>query len=80
MRRLILALTVCAALTACGRREALQPAEGASLPVAPSQARVQPTVDDLLTPTPSARPDRSEEVLRKSEIRQDDRFDLPPQR
>ncbi|MFD1949876.1 hypothetical protein ACFSGX_03715 [Sphingomonas arantia] len=80
MRRLILVLTVCAALTACGRREALQPAEGASLPVAPAQARVQPTVDDLLTPTPSARPDRSEEVLRKSEIRQDDRFDLPPQR
>nr|WP_076072898.1 hypothetical protein [Sphingomonas montana] len=79
MKRMMLGLMVCAALSACGRREALQPAQGASLPVAPAQARVQPTVDELLTPTPSARPDRSEEVLRRSQERQDDRFDLPPQ-
>ena len=78
VRRTIL-LTLLLATAACGRREALQPAEGASLPVAPQQAQVQPTVDQLLTPTPTARPDRSEEVLRRSEVRQDDRFDLPPQ-
>jgi ABC-type uncharacterized transport system auxiliary subunit len=79
VRRVLLIVALCAALAGCGRREALQPAEGASLPVAPSQARVQPTVDELLTPTPTARPDRSEEVLRRSQVRQDDRFDLPPQ-
>jgi hypothetical protein len=36
------------ALGACGRRDALVPAAGTSLPVKPQQARVQPTVDDLL--------------------------------
>jgi hypothetical protein len=66
------------ALGACGRRDALVPAAGTSLPVKPQQARVQPTVDDLLRPTPTARPSRNEEILRRSEERPDDRFDLPP--
>lgn len=79
MARTTIVLALLLATGACGRREALQPAEGVALPVTPQQARVQPTVDQLLTPTPTARPDRSEEVLRRSEVRQDDRFDLPPQ-
>jgi hypothetical protein len=33
---------------------------------------------ELLTPPPFARPDRVDETLRRSEERQDDRFDLPP--
>lgn len=66
------------ALTACGRRETLRPAAGEALPVTPAEARVQPTVDDLLTPTPTARPARNEEVLKRSEERTEDRFDLPP--
>jgi len=76
------ALTLAAvllALAACGRREALQPAAGEALPVPPATARVQPTVDELLTPTATERPARSEEVLRRSEERPDDRFNLPPQ-
>lgn len=79
MARTTIVLALLLATGACGRCEALQPAEGVALPVTPQQARVQPTVDQLLTPTPTARPDRSEEVLRRSEVRQDDRFDLPPQ-
>ncbi|WP_331011826.1 hypothetical protein [Sphingomonas sp.] len=75
----MIGLALVLALAGCGRREALQPAQGASLPQTPAEARVQPTVDQLLTPTPTARPARSEEVLRKSQERQDDRFDLPPQ-
>jgi hypothetical protein len=38
----------------------------------------RPTTQELLTPTPVARPDRIDEPLRRSEARDDDRFDLPP--
>jgi len=67
------------ALAACGSREPLRPAEGASLPPRPAMAAATPTVDQLLTPTTEQRPGRSEELLRRGEIRGDDRFDLPPQ-
>jgi hypothetical protein len=32
----------------------------------------------LLTPPPIARPERVDELLRRSEEREEDRFDLPP--
>ena len=64
-------------LAACGGREPLQPS-GQQMPIAPAQAARAPTTDELLTPPPMLRPDRSDEVLRRSEERQDDRFDLPP--
>ena len=67
-----------AALSGCGSRESLQPEAGRSLPPKPAMAATAPTVDELLTPPPMARPDRSDELLRKSEERPDDRFSLPP--
>lgn len=72
---------VAAALTlaGCGSREALRPAAGENLPPKPAMAATQPTPADLLTPRPQERPERSEELLRQSEERRDDRFDLPPQ-
>ena len=36
------------------------------------------TTEQMLTPPPIARPDRVDELLRRSEERRDDRFDLPP--
>jgi hypothetical protein len=66
------------ALSACGSREPLQPAPGASMPPASMMAASPPTTDQLLTPTEIARPERVDELLRRSEPRQDDRFDLPP--
>lgn len=78
--RLAAALTLVAlTLAGCGSRETLRPAQGQSLPPRPALATSQPTPADLLTPRPQERPDRSEELLRKSEERRDDRFDLPPQ-
>ncbi len=65
-------------LTACGKKVALKPASGESLPVAPAGAETVPTADDLITPKPQTRPDRSDELLRRSEKRKDDPFDLPP--
>jgi hypothetical protein len=41
-------------------------------------ARTTPTVDDLLTPPSYTRPDRVDELLKKSEPRKADPFDLPP--
>jgi hypothetical protein len=65
-------------LASCGGRQNLRPAEGQSLPVAPAMATRQPTAAELLEPPPIARPERVNELLRRSEEREDDRFDLPP--
>jgi hypothetical protein len=78
MRIGILALTALVALSGCGSREALRLKPGATLPPKPAMAATTPTVDELLTPPADARPDRSDELLKKSEERPDDRFNLPP--
>jgi hypothetical protein len=65
-------------LVACGGREPLRPAAGEQMPAAPVTAARAPTTDELLSPPPIARPDRVDETLRRSEERQEDRFDLPP--
>ena len=65
-------------LAACGASRGLKPAEGESLPVAPYGANATPTPADLLEPQPQARPGRSDELLRSSEERRSDEFDLPP--
>jgi predicted small lipoprotein YifL len=66
------------ALAACGRAGELRPPPGSSLPIKPKMAVVAPTPEQLLTPPPVARPVRVDEILRRSEPRRPDRFDLPP--
>ncbi len=69
-----------AALTAaCGSQAPLTPPEGASLPVAPYGAQQSPTAEELLRRDALAAPERSVELRRRSEDRQDDPFDLPPE-
>ena len=75
---LLATLALAPALAACGSTQALKPKPGASLPVAPYGARQTPDVNDLLTPSVQARPQRTGEVLTRSQQRQDDPFDLPP--
>jgi len=65
-------------LGACGLREPLRPAPGQTMPPAPAMARRAMTTDELLEPPPLARPGRVDELLRRSEERENDRFDLPP--
>ncbi|MEM7666918.1 MAG: hypothetical protein AAF250_13760 [Pseudomonadota bacterium] len=78
MRNFIL-LGCALALTACGSRAQLTPPEGASLPVAPVGATAQPDAEELLQLETLAAPERSVELRRRSEERQDDPFDLPPE-
>ncbi len=66
------------ALAGCGAAKELQPAPGKALPVAPYGAKTAPTAAELLTPTTQQRPQRSDELLKNSEQRRSDDFDLPP--
>ncbi|MEP3225675.1 MAG: lipoprotein [Parasphingorhabdus sp.] len=76
--RKIAALTAVTVLTACGNRGALEPPQGQSLPPAVYGESEKRTGEDLITPSTQAQPERSDELLRRSEKRQDDKFDLPP--
>ncbi|HEX6605027.1 MAG TPA: hypothetical protein VF027_09140 [Sphingomicrobium sp.] len=67
-----------ALLGGCGKVAELKPAAGQSLPVKPLMARTTPTADELLTPPPYARPERIDELMKRSQPRQADPFDLPP--
>ena len=76
-KRIILIAGVLA-LGGCGRVAELKPAAGQSLPVKPLMARATPTPDDLLKLPTYAKPDRVDELIKRSQPRQDDPFDLPP--
>jgi hypothetical protein len=65
-------------LAACGAQQALAPAKGKNMPPKAATSPTAPTADQLLTPSSAVRPGRSDELLRKSQPRSDDRFDLPP--
>lgn len=79
MKTLLTALAITALLGGCGGRVKLQPKQGQSMPVKAEAAPAAPTVDELLKPSTQAQPKRSDEQLRRSEQRRDDKFDLPPQ-
>lgn len=82
MKRLTIllgALALAGALGGCGKAAPLEPAPGAALPPAPYGAAARKTPDQLLTAAPEARPDRSDELLRRSQRRAPDEFDLPPE-
>ena len=78
MRQLVI-LAMFAALAACGQQAPLQPLAGASMPSAPYGSTRQATTDELLEPDTLAAPERSVELRRRSEVREDDPFDLPPE-
>jgi hypothetical protein len=71
-------LVLMLALSGCGLRAPLAPAQGQHMPRAPAMASRAMTTDELITPPTVARPERLDELLQRSEERHDDRFDLPP--
>ena len=78
MKTLAALLTLALALLACGARTQLSPKQGAAMPVKPETANTAPTAVQLMTPDSQARPTRSDEQLKRSEERREDKFDLPP--
>src|SRR5437867_12196656 len=77
MKRLATIAAV-AILVGCGRVADLQPVSGHPMPVKPAMARTTPTAKDLLTVPTYAKPDRVDELVKRSQPRQADPFDLPP--
>jgi hypothetical protein len=76
--RASIVLAAAAVLAGCGSVEPLRPAEGKPLPVKPLMARATPTPEELLTPPVYANPERIDELMKRSQPRSADRFDLPP--
>lgn len=76
--RIAIVLGAALVLSGCGASKGLRPAKGETLPPAPYGAKVAPTAEQLLKPSNQARPARSDELLKSSEDRRSDDFDLPP--
>lgn len=76
--KLLLGTMLAIALAGCGRRADLTYPIGAPGPAVPTGETRAPTPAELMTPSAQARPMRSDELLKQSEERQADEFDLPP--
>lgn len=79
MRKAMSVLLVALLLAGCGARRELQPLAGRALPPAPYGREDRPRPDALLTPPVQAKPQRNIELRSRSEDREDDPFDLPPE-
>ncbi|HEX8216569.1 MAG TPA: hypothetical protein VF577_03800 [Allosphingosinicella sp.] len=79
MRRAAFLTCLLVFASACGVRGPLEPEPGQPLPVQPETAAGPATTEQLLEPPPIARPSRVDEALTRSQEREEDRFDLPPQ-
>lgn len=76
--RIAAAIILSGTLAACGKVGDLEPRTGQSMPPKAYGQKAIPTADSLTTPSVQARPGRSDELLRRSERREDDPFDLAP--
>ena len=74
----VIALSAALLVAGCGRVVDLKPAPGQPLPVKPLMARTTPTPNELLTIPTYAKPDRVDELVKRSEPRRQDPFNLPP--
>ena len=78
LSRVALLIGGCSIAAGCGQMAELKPAAGEPLPVKPLLAKATPTAEQLLAPPTYARPQRVDELVKRSEPRKPDRFDLPP--
>ena len=75
-RLAIAAMAVAAA--SCGSVSDLEPQVGKTLPQKPALASRTMTAEELLELPPQADPRRVDELSKRGDIRERDRFDLPP--
>lgn len=73
-----LILGSCLVLSACGASAPLEPLASNQLPATPFGEGERPDAEQLLELPTLAAPERSVELRRRSEEREDDPFDLPP--
>lgn len=66
------------AVAACGKVGDLEPKAGQAMPAKAYGQTEAPGAEELSTPSVQTRPGRSDELMRRSERRRDDPFDLPP--
>ncbi len=79
MKPVALTFALLPLLAACGQKTDLEPGAGQTLPPAPYGAEARPTAEELLELPTRAAPERNVELRRRSEVREDDPFDLPPE-
>jgi hypothetical protein len=78
MKRAFIALALIGLLAACGSRTELRPLPGMGEVPKAAEAAKAATPTELIAPSTQARPERTADLLTKSEERKDDPFDLPP--
>ncbi len=78
MKKSATLLLIAMTLTACGKKGELQRAPGMTPPPLAYGEDKPKTADALLAPSTQAKPERSSEILIRSEVRGDDPFDIPP--
>ena len=79
MRLAIMLAIAALAVSACARQTELKPGPGNDLPPTPYGAAIQPDAEDLLERPVQAAPERNVELRTRSEPREEDPFDLPPE-
>jgi hypothetical protein len=72
----IIGVAMCVA--GCGKVGDLEPRTGNSMPPKAYGQTTDQTAKILTTPSVQARPGRTDELLKRSEQREDDPFDIPP--
>lgn len=78
MQYRLMAIIGCVLLGACGNKADLSRIAGTAPPVVPMGSARAETPQQQTTPDAEAKPARSDELLKRSEERQSDDFDLPP--
>jgi len=73
---IISALAFC--MAGCGKMGSLEPRTGNDMPPKAYGQTSAQTAEALTTPSVQARPGRTDELLKRSERREDDPFDVPP--
>lgn len=75
-KMLVLGAALCVA--GCGKVGDLEPRTGNAMPPKAYGQTSAQTAEALSTPSVQARPSRTDELLKRSERREDDPFDVPP--
>lgn len=76
--RITFIIGVAMCVVGCGKVGDLEPRTGNTLPPQAYGQTIEQTAKVLTTPSVQARPGRTDELLKRSERREDDPFDVPP--